>query len=152
MTQRQLETIARRAFPGMVISVRHYKTALIGAKRNEATLRRALCRASIKTIDEEFAKRRFAWVELVAAAKFVVDVNGDSPSIPQLATVLLDAQRSLDLKDEKARMVEEEKRLGIALARAAWEVLKRRKDDIGWHVVAWCDTAADCAAKITGAT
>lgn len=81
---------------------------------------------------------------LLKACHFVVDVDGDNPSIPQLKVELERAQRCQDRMEERRALHEEA--LGLGGYSYRWECLVGH----GWanQVVASADTLDELLAKI----
>lgn len=95
---------AARSRWGRGVYIRECKTAVSAIDRARLGLERRILREALKKTEDLGTNGKvleaLAW--LVKAARFVVDVGGDEPSIPQLEGPLLQAERLLDILDDRA--------------------------------------------------
>lgn len=149
MIANQLLRIARKRY-GKNAWVEHNPKALKRGAKEELNQQAKALTARNKEIDEEVKKLGWKPKQLMEAARFVVDVNGDSPSIHELAAALLLADCHHALLDEKTANKEEAERLRSRGYSDTWRVgvLKNVGGFAFNEIVAHGDTAEECADKI----
>ena len=94
MSRSQILTILKKSSKGRHVGIEENKRALSPEGRQAAQLKLAELKIRQDECSREMAEINGNQLrQLTVAARFVVDVNGDSPSIPQLAEVLKLAER-----------------------------------------------------------
>lgn len=101
ITRRAAEKIARERF-GKKASIRYTPEAHTREQREAAQAERLVLRDRMKEIQARVEAIGNYVPKLVKAARFVVDVTGDPPSIDQLAAILALAEESMSLSQEGA--------------------------------------------------
>lgn len=93
-TKRSIIAAAKRKWPAAQVQLREHPKAPIGGLRATIFDELIALSAHKKALEAAGAHRENADLNstLARAAQFVVDVNGDPPSIPQLAVALGDYQ------------------------------------------------------------
>lgn len=116
-----VQSAARRRWPDAI--VRHHEDAATPAERAVASERRRQIKARIAEIIAEQESLGYTTTALLKAARFVVDVHGDEPSISQLAEATAAAERHQELIDEKADLFLERERLQSIGVRKKWDII-----------------------------
>jgi hypothetical protein len=127
-------------------TIRRYKRPSSPERRQAARDRIAAIKAREEAIIARQKELR-GWNErLTRAARFVVDVNGDPPSIPELATTVADAEESLELSQERRELIDERRKT----QGASWYHQFDAIDDSGFIgvVVATADSLRELKGKI----
>lgn len=117
----QVLAAARRRF-GPKVYVEDRPNADTAASRAAKMSRLAEIAARTAAIDEEQKKYPPAYPALLKACRFVVDVDGDNPSIHELAKLLGPAERALELLNERGELFTERREMGCGSYR--WTLLK----------------------------
>lgn len=114
--------------------------AKLMAERAVMKSRQAEIEAELKTIGNGVRDGS----ELLTAAEFVADVDGDEPSIPQLREAAKSRRRFVDLKAESNDLFNKIRNQPIYAVRC--EIV--RKEGIGISVIAQGDTWEDVCVRI----
>lgn len=127
MTKTQVVKLIKAKYPGRAYELRHDPKALIGADRVKERERRDALREQEKELKDKLSafNRVTAFKALADTARFVVDVNGDSPSIEQLAMALELVEKIEALNDD------------IRDVRAEWEKARNKGFRDRYEVVVW---------------
>lgn len=117
-TKSEVLVLARKRY-GPQAQVSENTRAMKPAERAKAEQRLTEIRARLAEIKDDVG-RSVNIKGLMAAARFVVDVDGDDPSLPQLRTLLEEAERIVAAQAEHKALRDEWN--GLGLHRQRWEV------------------------------
>ena len=147
VSKKQVEAAARKRYGNQIRLVENPR-AVTAERRAEAVARfREVCDA-LRLLDESEDAIRAEWRNLIRAARFALDVEGDEPSWGQLADAVA-ASEALDAKlDERKKLRQEKDRLQVLLIYHRWEA----REDLGGgtRTCAAADTLPELLAKIEG--
>ena len=117
MTQAEVLKIARRKIKGAKSLIN--RRALKPAEREKFVVQRALRKNRLAELKEEQKQHEHSLGPLIKAARFVVDVAGDPPSIDELTVAVESAER-------KAEILSESRDLKNELFGDSWKVWCKR--------------------------
>lgn len=135
---------AAKARWGERAEIEESRRAETAAQRDAARARRTELRAQINALKAECDAIKLDYGRLLKAARFVVDVEGGNPSIPELGAILGPAERAHELSCTLRDLDAEIKTLGGFSYR--WSVMLNN----GWYrsTQVEADTLDDLYAKI----
>jgi len=113
----------RRRAPGIKITALRHPGAIEGKARDDLLAKWKAGRERRKAIKRQIQEIGDPLPAMIAASRFVVDVNGDPPSLEQLAAVLELAEKRQELQDEDRELQMEGKRSQGQLLRRRCEIV-----------------------------
>ncbi len=139
---KQALAAAKQLWPRDEIDWRYYPNSLPFA---EFKARQKQQRAELERVRAELHSLAGAEYDLITSAQFVVDVQGDAPSIEHLAESLKSAKRQWELLDQRRQLEKDV----VEYQHSRCEILHRRYGAIGWYSESG-DTWEEVAKTIGG--
>lgn len=107
MTKSQILRAANKRYPKKALRLEENTKAPTAAQRASNADLRQKYKAELDAIDaslKSFSASTQSGRDLLAAARFVVDVDGDDPSIPGLATAVIQLEEYFRLTDRRCEL------------------------------------------------
>lgn len=124
MTKHQIENMLKKLGTQSPRRLRVNRSAPTPEQRALLTLRARDIRASIGAYDLERRSIQDWPQKLLAAARFVIDVNGDKPSMGQLQHATTMGERAVELRDLIDGLKAEEQKVRSVLIHYRYEVVR----------------------------